>query len=616
MRIRAENPKGHRASWFPGAAAGVLIATSLVAVALPGPVAQAATLTVTNCNDTGTGSLRQAVADAAANATITFAPVPPCTTITVKTPIALNADVNIAGPGYQVMGVSGNGAVEDFVVAAGVTVSISGLLIENGSAPDGGGVLNNGTLTLTNSLVGLNTATIAGGGIANAGTLNVTGSFLNDNTAGSGGGGAIAALTGATTTVTNSDLTGDSADDLGGALYSAGPENDSVPGTMTVENSTLTDNTATVYGGAIANGGPLNVIGSTLSGNSASGRGGAIESFGGPLLIGGSTLTGNSAAFGGGFENDGSSNTTVVTSTLSGNTGGDITQLAGPLNLQATIVANSIAGPDCSGTITDHGENLADDSSCGFSAPKDVPVSPAGLDPRGLEDNGGPTETIALEPGSPAIGGVDGADRATVCANPDQRGVARPTPCDIGAVDAVLQNQSISFTTTAPSGATLGGPTDAVAAAATSGLPVTLTIDGPAASVCSLSGSTVSLIGTGLCVIDANQPGAGLYLPALEVQQSFTVGFAPDSITSADAVTAVVGTPFSFTVTTTGARSISKKGNLPRRDRFVDNGDGTATLSGISKKAGTFLLTIEARFGKGQDKKVATQAFTLTVDPK
>jgi hypothetical protein len=594
MRMFAHISKWQRGSWFLRAASGgLLVLTSLAVIAFPGPVAGAdGAPAVTNCNDHGTGSLRQALADAAINATITFPPTPLCAVIRLVSPIAIDANVTIAGPGAGAMAVSGNDAVEDFDVAVGVTASISGLTIEDGSAE-------------------------SGGGIANAGTLTVNDSVVSNNAAGNGGGGGIATLTGATTTVIDSVLSDNTAINEGGAIFSVGTQNGMPPGTVNVENSTLADNTSTVYGGAISDGGPLNVIRSTLSGNSANLRGGGIESYGGPMLIEASTLADNSSASGGGFQDDGSSNTTVVTSTLSGNTGGDITQLAGPLNLEATIVANSLSGPDCSGTIIDHGENLADDGSCGLIYSSDFPDSPAGLDPRGLENNGGPTATIALEPGSPAIDGVNDEPHSTlVCAKPDQRGVARSNPCDIGAVDAVVTSQTINFTSTAPNTAAVGEPPYTVTATATSGLPVSLTIDSSAASVCSLSGAVVSFTGTGECVIDANQAGEGLYAPAAQVQQSFDVGFPPDSITSPDHVTAVVGTPFAFTVTTTGALAITKKGRLPRSHRFVDNGDGTATLSGTLRRAGTFPLTIEARFGQGEKAKTATQDFNLTVDPK
>ncbi|HTW09056.1 MAG TPA: choice-of-anchor Q domain-containing protein, partial [Acidimicrobiales bacterium] len=100
----------------------------------------------------------------------------------------------------------------------------------------------------------------------------------------------------------------------------------------------------------------------------------------------------------------------------------------------------------CDGGVSDGGYNLADDGSCPFSATSLSDTS-AGLDPTGLQDNGGPTQTIALEAGSAAIGHVTSvAD----CTGNDQRGVPLPTPCDIGAMETPLL--SVSPSTVAPGG--------------------------------------------------------------------------------------------------------------------------------------------------------------------
>ena len=81
------------------------------------------------------------------------------------------------------------------------------------------------------------------------------------------------------------------------------------------------------------------------------------------------------------------------------------------------------------GVLTDGVYNLDDDGSCKFSGTSFSDTG-AGLDPAGLQYNGGPTETIALESGSAAI---DHVTLASDCAGSDQRGVAWPIPCDIGA---------------------------------------------------------------------------------------------------------------------------------------------------------------------------------------
>jgi len=102
-------------------------------------------------------------------------------------------------------------------------------------------------------------------------------------------------------------------------------------------------------------------------------------------------------------------------------------------------LANSTSGSNCAGTVVDGGYNIADDGSCGFAATNSEPigdnVNPL-LDPSGLQNNGGPTETIALENTSPAIAAVPPAN-CTVTT--DQRGDPRPAPgytdCDIGAFE-------------------------------------------------------------------------------------------------------------------------------------------------------------------------------------
>src|SRR5713226_4247081 len=108
----------------------------------------AATITVMNTNDSGAGSLRQAIIDAGAGDTIDFSVTG---TITLTTgELLINKNLTITGPGVASLSVSGNNASRVFKIASGVTVMISGLTISDGSATDGGGILNFGTLTLTN----------------------------------------------------------------------------------------------------------------------------------------------------------------------------------------------------------------------------------------------------------------------------------------------------------------------------------------------------------------------------------------------------------------------------------------------------------------------------------
>jgi predicted outer membrane repeat protein len=146
-----------------------------------------------------------------------------------------------------------------------------------------------------------------------------------------------------------------------------------------------------------------------------------------------SRLSSNGAADGGAINNYGT--VTVSNSTFSGNSatsyGGGIRTYGGTGTLKNTIVANSPAGGNCSGAITDGGGNLSyPDTTCpGMN--RDPKLGP-------LQDNGGPTHTMALGPSSAAI---DAADDAVCAAAPvnnlDQRGITRPQGphCDIGAFE-------------------------------------------------------------------------------------------------------------------------------------------------------------------------------------
>ncbi|HXU45065.1 MAG TPA: Ig-like domain-containing protein, partial [Thermoanaerobaculia bacterium] len=148
----------------------------------------------------------------------------------------------------------------------------------------------------------------------------------------------------------------------------------------------------------------------------------------------------------------------------------------------------------------------------------------------------------------------------TCVINANQPGDANwnPAPQVQQSFPVIKQNQTITFTSTAPVGATVAGPTYTVTATATSGLPVTFTIDPSAASVCTIAGSTVSFIGAGTCVINANQAGDGTYNPAPQAQQSFLVMKQNQTInfTSTAPVGATVAGP-TYTVTATATSGLA-----------------------------------------------------------
>jgi predicted outer membrane repeat protein len=456
-------------------------------------VTGAATVSVTNCANSGVGSLRSAVTRASPGDTIDFALSPSCRLITETSgSIIIATNLAIEGPGAGTLAVSGDEANTVFVVDSGVTASIFGLTIRDGTAYAGGAISNGGTLTITDTTLSgngrkaslgggiynfLGTLTVrhsklldnsaatgggifstggtlsvtdstfsgnrapgsGGGGISSGGTLTVTDSTFSHNSAPNGGGGGIAVATG-TVKVTDTAFSGNSALDGGGIFTSTNN-----PGTVTVTDSTLSDNTAnggtnTGGGGGILNDGNLTVTDATFSHNSAADGGGGISNAS-TLSVTASTLSDNSAGPGGGGIYNFGIRLTITHATLSHNTapageGSGIYTRSGATTLVATIVANSDAGLGChvsAGTLTDGGYNLDDDGSCGFSSTNhSLSDTPAGLAPA-LVNNGGPTQTISLESGSAA---VDSVTSASDCTGKDQRGVAWPTSCDIGAIQS------------------------------------------------------------------------------------------------------------------------------------------------------------------------------------
>ena len=207
---------------------------------------------------------------------------------------------------------------------------------------------------------------------------------------------------------------------IGGGIFNGG--------TLEVADSTFSGNSSPL-GGGITNDGTLTVTNSTFSGNSSD-QGGGIGNIRGALTVINSTFSGNSAIQGSGIwsgpENLGA--LTVTNSTISQNImhphdqahGGGIASTNGG-SLKNTIVANN-SGENCIGTLTDGGYNIDDGTTCGFSTNNNSqPSTKPLLDPDGLKDNGGPTKTIALQEGSPAIDQGNSFGSTT-----DQRGEGRP----------------------------------------------------------------------------------------------------------------------------------------------------------------------------------------------
>ncbi len=430
----------------------------------------AATMTVVNTNDAGAGSLRNAITSASPGDTINFNLTYPAAITLTSGGLSISQNLTISGPGSSNLTISGNSAFTVVSIAAGANVTISGVAMANGSTRGigGGGIYNNGTLTIISCSVSGNSAispaAASGGGIYNSAILTIINSSISGNSA-----------------ITSTGVVPPS---YGGGIYNSG--------VLAVSNSTLSGNTSLSNGAGIYNSGSLTVTSSMLSGNSVNGTfsasGAGIDNEA-TLVLSNSTLVGNlcsagGSASGGGVYNGGTA--TIADSTLSGNSchfgpasGGGIYNHATLTLTNDTISSNSVGQDgtpgsganiynDASGTLATKGTilansaqncflvpgayaasdgyNLSDDTSCsGFlNNTGDLNNTPAGLDPNGLQNNGGPNQTIALLPGSPAVDaipvGANGrcaaADGVTAVVT-DQRSVSRPqgSACDIGAFE-------------------------------------------------------------------------------------------------------------------------------------------------------------------------------------
>lgn len=360
------------------------------------PVPPPTEITVTNLNNSGSGSLRQALEDIAVGGTITFDPALAGGTINLAGPLVPPRSVIIDAGDAPGITLDGGGADRVLIVNAGTTVTVSDLTLTNGYGFQlAGGVLNNGTLTLDHVTVTGNTMTTdagdfwqGGGGIysGDGATLNLIDSTVSNNSSGWTGGGVYSFFN-TTTNVIRSTVSGNTAADVAGGLRTLG--------SVSIENSTISGNTSTTWhGGALfATDGVVSILNSTIVNNSAPGgtAGGLmVATFGAPVEV------------------------TVQNSIVADN---------GDYNCQ-------VEGDPAVAVLTSLGNNVFTDGTC---APvgSDQVVADAGLD--GLADNGGPTLTHALLAGSPAI---DAANTA-VCPATDQRGVARDAACDVGAFEYV-----------------------------------------------------------------------------------------------------------------------------------------------------------------------------------
>jgi CSLREA domain-containing protein len=369
----------------------------------------------------GETSLREAIAYANAHAgedTITFSSrFDTQQTITLSgTELELTdpATTTITGPGANLLAINGGGLSRVFNVGVGASAALSGLTITGGNADNGGGLSNSGTATLTDCTVSANSATGGGGGIFNSTgdpndpipTLTLNNCTISGNSVSPGNGGGV--FNSGTATLTNCTISENS---VSAVQFSGGGYEPPPPGSGA--------------GGGVFNSGTATLTNCTISKNSASGL--FVDRHG--------NFLGSFFGRGGGLSGEG-------------------------FTLANTIVAGNsaeLAAPDVSGSVTSGGHNLigiTDGSTdpvggnpwllSDLTGTSTLPRDPM-LD--SLANHGGPTPTMALLAGSPAINAGTSAGAPST----DQRGLGRVGAVDIGAFEYQTPVQ-VPSTTTATGG--------------------------------------------------------------------------------------------------------------------------------------------------------------------
>lgn len=367
------------AGWIAGGAV-------IVAGALP---VSAGTWTVSNLNDSGAGSLRQAILDATATpeSDVIWFIAGLAGTITLGEPLSPGGTMTINGPGANRVAISGNDASRVFTLGAGANLTVNDLTIRNGRSPAGTGS--------------------QGGGIyASAATLQLNRCIVRNNVA---------------SAVTAS---------YGGGIF--GVDGSSVTlNDCTLHSNTASANTFSAGGGLSITGGSLTMNRCTLSGNHC--QAGTVVS-GGAAYISGAAVTLDHCTIAGN-----------LLSAVFPEAGGLYIAQTNSVALARTLLSGNTAG-NCyrtSATLTSLGFNLDSDGTSGLANGVNGDIVGGGggvIDARlaSLADNGGPTPTMALLPDSPAI------DAAIATASPrDQRGYPRvaegncaePASADIGAYE-------------------------------------------------------------------------------------------------------------------------------------------------------------------------------------
>jgi hypothetical protein len=530
-------------------------------------------------------------------------------------------------------GASGSGGSGGaiFVNTTG-TANISNSVLSGNSAKTGGGLFSyQGTATVTSSIISNNTAKGDGGGVESfngPAVVSISNSTISNNTVTNGVGGGIGTggFPGGTVIVNNTTISGNSASTFGGGIY----DNQAA----TVTNSTLSGNSAGSKGGGFyhnsANGVTATLTNSTLTGNTATNLGGAIYSKHGTTALYDATISGNTASSGGGMYIYHSNTATLNNSLIAGN---------------SATTTKDIAGKVASGSLN----NLVGDGSgmtgiTNGSGGNQVGTSGSPINPllSTLGNYGGPTQTLTLLPGSPAL---DAGSNAAIPSGvtTDQRGDPRIVngTVDIGAFE------SSGFTVTITSGGNQGttvstafsAPLAVNVAAVNAGEPIVggkLTFTAPSSgATATLNPSTpFTLDATGNASVNATANGtAGVYTVTASAggnnQATFQLNneLATTTTVSPSVSTSIYGTSVTFTaivlvagnpVTTGTVTFMDGSTTLASNVPLDSNGHAQYITSNLSATGHTIQAIYSGASGLGgssntTSETVSKYAFTYTV---
>ena len=441
-----------------------LAACLALALCLPTPsTAAPSPIYVQNCLDHGAGSLRQAVIDDTNSAPIELTQLN-CSGITLTTGrINVERDVLIRGPGAALFTIDGARVDRVFNQNSAGTLALYGLTIQRGYTDSFGGgcIYSAGALDLQDTVVRDchvadvgSTSTVKGGAVLVHGALIVTRSAIVDSDIYSDLGGAVGggAVVDGAAVLDHARIDGNAVASSSGNIADVGGID--VGGTLLMQYSTVSNNRASglpntpgTVGGLRAFAGAT-IAQSTVSGNSADGGVGGAQLFTQPgvtNVVADSTISGNSAAGISGLSINGATsivNTTIAFNRETGTSNRGAVRISnGSADIQSTIIA---ANTSANGQAQNVGLGLAGslggaNDLIGSSPTVSLPTGTIGGDPMlfPLHDNGGPTQTLALRPGSPAVGAGNTVSGYTT----DQRGTGFPrvvgTSADIGAFEGI-----------------------------------------------------------------------------------------------------------------------------------------------------------------------------------